>query len=118
MNIASDPHSLDIARELFRKAKKENDQKSGFKNLAFSKHITEFDEISQTYHNFQNEVIIDVEDQDQFSEIIDGHSLLSFENQLIGLNHLLLTIYVNFELIFMWISHESSIQFGRFLDKL
>ena len=102
MNIASDPRSLDIARELFKKAKQENDQKSGFKNLAFSKHITEFDEISQTYHNFQNEVIIDVEDQDQFSEIIGYKDcLLSFENQLIGLNHLLLTIYVNFELIFM-----------------
>ena len=100
MNIASDPHSLDIARELFKKAKQENDQKSGFKNLAFSKHITEFDEISQTYHNFQNEVIIDVEDQS--SEIIGyKHSLFSFANQLIGLNHLLLTIYVNFELIFM-----------------
>ena len=101
MNIASDPPSLDIAKELFKKAKKENDQNSGFKNLTFSKYITEFDEIGQTYYDFPNDVIIDVV-EDQFSEIIGyRHSLLSFANQLIGLNHLLLTIYVNFELIFM-----------------
>ena len=96
LNLASDPPSLDIAKELFKKAKKENDQNSGFKILTFSKYITEFDEISQTYYDFPNDVIIDVEDQ--LSEIIGyKHSLLSFANQIIGLNHLLFKIYDNFE---------------------
>ena len=96
LNISSDPNSLEIAKELFRKAKNENDQNSGLKNLLFSKYITEFDEISQTFYDFPNDVIVNVEDQ--FSEILGyRHSLMSFADQNIGLNHLLLTNSVNFE---------------------
>ena len=100
LNISSDPTYLEIAKELFRKAKNENDQNSGLKNLLFSKYITEFDEISQTFYDFPNDVIVDVEDQ--FEEILGyRHSLMSFTDQIIGLNHLLLPNSVNFIMKFI-----------------